>query len=164
MILAGIALQPRLVNEYIPPIRSHSLDSFIQKSVREQSINRKDFWEFRDRHTIGKFTLETKEMSASPLITRVNVSDFVPELSFTSKSIESLGGQTQLSILPTDSAMPDSYFNIKTSSTRLFETENEYILISLTPLNEEKVINGFMDKINLVEGKDYWLEITKIAK
>lgn len=164
MILVGIILQPRLANEHIPPIRSSSLDSFIQKSVREQKVDRKDFWEFRDRHSLGRFDLETKQVSINPLLKRVNVPDFIPQLSFTSKSIESLGGQTQLSSLPTDSAMPDSSFKIKTSSTRLFEAENEYILISLTPLNEERSINGFVNKIKLVKGKEYWLEVTKITK
>lgn len=158
--LIGVILHPRLANEYISPIRAYSLDSFIQKNVKEQNINRKDLWKFRDMHNIGKFVLDTQEIANNSLRGRISVIDFVPQLAYTSRFVESLGGQTQLSTFPEN----PYNFLIKTSSERLLETENEYILITLTPLSEEKAFNGFMNKIKLVEGKEYWLEVTKITK
>jgi len=158
-------LQPRLVTILIPPIRAHGVDSIIQRGIREQNIERSDFLEFRDRNNLGKFILEDKELGRNPLLRRMPVVDFIPQLGYSSGYIESLGGQTQLSSLPTHSVLTAGILIINTSNTRLIHIENnEYILLTLTPLSEERMVNGFIQKIDLNDQKDYWLEISKIKK
>jgi hypothetical protein len=89
--------------------------------------------------------------------------DFIPQLSYSSRHIISIGGQTSMSKLATKSG---SLLNpiVDSQSTRLLKLEDGYIFLSITPLSEEKTFNGYMDKIELVEGKNYWLEVAKITK
>lgn len=162
VILFGTFLQPRLLNQFVPLAQSYMVDSFFKKSVRDQQVSREKFWEFRDRNNIGYFTQDPKMLLTNSLLQRVSVKDFIPQLAYSSESIQSLGGQTSLSELP---VTPNNALLIMTSSIKLFANgQNEYILLTLTPLQEEKKINGFIQKINLVENKNYWLEISRIMK
>lgn len=165
VILLGTLLQPRLLNQLIPGAQSYKVDSFFKESIREQNVPREKLWEFRDKNNIGSFTQDPKILLNHPLLQRVTIKDFMPQLAYNSESIQSLGGQTALSELPTTTAIPKSALLIMTSSVKLFTSgSNEYILLTLTPLREEKKINGFIQKIKLVENKNYWLEISKIKK
>jgi hypothetical protein len=161
----GTFLQPRLLNLLMPPARSYATNSFIQQGVSRQNIIREEFWEFRDRNNIGNFTQDPKLLLANSLLQTVSVKDFKPQLAYRSRSIQSLGGQTALSELPAATDAPKTTILIMTPLVKLFENEsNEYILLTLTPLQEERKINGFLQKIKLVENKNYWLEISTIQK
>ena len=165
VILLGTFLQPRLLNQLVPWAQSYKVDSFFKESIREQSVSREKLWEFRDKNNIGNFTQDPKILLAHPLLQRVTVKDFIPQLAYNSESVQSLGGQTALSELPITTSIPKSALLIMTSSVKLFASgSNEYILLTLTPLQEEKKINGFIQKIKLVDNKNYWLEISKIKK
>jgi len=165
VILLGVSLQPRLLNQLVPWVQHYKTDSFFKESIHSQQVSREKFLEFRDRNNIGNFTQDSKILLSNSLLQTVSVNEFIPLLAYNSNSIQSLGGQTAMSRLPIPTAIPGKTPIIMTTSVQLFaNSTNEYILITLTPLQEEKRINGFIQKIQLVENKNYWLEISRIKR
>lgn len=163
IIIAGLLLQPRIARSLIPPLRERSLSTFIQSIEMNHTLQRQDLWQFRDTYSFGHFTIDNaKQTSFTDYFSSLPMK---PQLAYSSPFIQSMGGQVTLTSLKELGPVKGvTQPLVETSTLRLYKlSPDNYLLLTLNSLDEEKRANGFFDKMQVYEGMEYWLEVNKIT-
>ena len=163
--LALILLQPKLKTKLFKFNRRKAFNNFIQKVRRDNEINAKIFWEFREFYSPGYFTFNKDYVEISSILQFYNLggnkSDFLFFTSDKLTSIESIVGEIDRFNKNEDDCL-EIFFESE-NSIICTRNKNE-IKISFIKTTEEMMeANGLFDYIDsekeLLKDK-YWMNET----
>lgn len=171
IFLLAFLLQPKITPLLFPQRRIVLLENFITKIQSNNTVNIKDYWEFREFYSPGNFIYDPsgiKEINSKNVITDQtlfsNNPDFHPILFFKSANMTSIGGLTQVKSLPPTNNLEIKSIYLKSDDTIVYKAKNDNtILIMFKPINEIKKANGFIHKSKeILNAKKYWYEVAII--
>lgn len=141
ILLLVLLFHPTLSSVLFPWKRQLSLNSYINKIQKTQTLDGQEFWKWRESYYPGSITFQ-KIASAN-----------TPHTVFTSKYISSY------------EYLVDS--NTMGNKISINKNKNNTDIVFIKPLSEMKRANGFFDYKDkdkkLLEGK-FWLVVTSIDK
>lgn len=163
-----VGFEPK-VAALVTPKSQARLFKLIGETKTKNSVDIRDFWQFREFYSPGTYTYNPNGVKIPPtLISLSKPNMFKSVLSFSSPKLISVGGHTKLSSIP-QTILPQGTSQIlvnKPQTLLIKETQDSYLLIFVRSIMDEKKANGFLqhetDKDN--EAGNYWLSITRIAR
>lgn len=178
IVISFVILQPKLSAWTLPFKRQMIWQSFIKDTQKNNKINARNFWEFREFFNPGSFIFERDGLSqkqTNDQLEKLNVSlkkdvTSLPFLIYDSgkmKSLEALVGNNDLNNVINNLNIDNKNIIYRNGSSIIYYDGNKTAaLIFIKPTDEMVTANGFYnyrnkDDIKIYTGK-YWLSISRI--
>lgn len=178
IIVSFVILQPKLSTWALPFERQIIWQNFIKDTQKNNKIDARNFWEFREFFYPGSFIFKRDGLSqkqTNDQLKKLNISlkttvTSLPFLIFNSGKLESLEvlvGNNDLNSVINNLNVDSRNIIYKNSSSIIYYDENKTAeIIFLKPTDEMVTANGFYsyrnkDDIKIYTGK-YWLSISRV--
>jgi len=174
IVLSFFLLIPKISSSLYPQKRQQILNEFIKETEKNQHINAKSFWKFREFYSPGSFVFNKNGIShnkISPILQELGI-QLNPEyvhlyfLLFTSPKTISIEALITTDHLPSILVDIDGDPVLTGNNQLIVKKKDTMLIVFIKSISDMKKANGFLDyngsDKSLVENK-YWLVITKVA-
>ncbi len=176
LTLGFILLHPKVTMQLLAAQRSSRYTNFASTVEKNNNIDGKKFWEFREFYSPGSFVFRKTGVDrheVDSVLKEMNVriypdSDIFPYQIYYSPRITSIESLVTTATVSAFMKIPSTTYNcyVKTSSQFMCQSQRNVLIGFIKPLDEMKKTNGFYDyardDVRQIVKDKMWLDITEI--